>query len=730
MTNLNHGLFRQFISTLSNAAGGFINAFDSNNDKIVVKAEFQAKMWANQSDYVNNWDGNANNTTEYRDLINEFWNSFDDIYKKGNINNTNIEHAYALDSTEIKDIQREMDLYFQITQIEHFSELKQYAHTYNFITQKIADTIKADKSGNTTITDNDFKNLLADILTEQSPEFKEAILKDALEMVVSKTNYTHTDGYNPLNDSELISRVASKIATLTFKNGENPVQAVVDYFNETQGENFKDMRIITSEYLGDTTKADPQNNYQIARLTNAYLAELNDYIKQHTESEIPEDSELFAKAQEKGKETIDLAVNALLSQNKDSVGIDNLYNTINNIENTEPGKIYKNYLYTLSLADFNKTDDKDYYEKLVTDLSSEEGFLKEDAEIMIDYLANNDTTNSEYQALVELVANVVYSTGITSQEEIWKLISEAITNGGFSIDDPNSILDYIKKQVGFVEKTISWLSDKIWLAPNSNKRVDVVDFYIDGNNSTDVDYNIIRSSTDTNYSVSIDKNGIIDIKSNSSEGNFNLEVEVIYNGISIGTKTIQIQISKEKPDWCTDLDFTDWALRTKRTSAQDYTDNNYSDQDDVKKTLKNNVNTTISNLYSFLNARAKDEGYNSEALNKAQVLTNEFFDKLIDNLQAHKKVENSGKGPGWTAVAEFNLTDGTLCTITYNQESHQGYIDADKNQFDSTDNIEWIRGTMAGARFAKIGIKNSFIYEVFNLFYNRCLNNDKGNIKL
>ena len=37
MSNLN-GLFRQFVSTIANNAGGFVDAFDDSKDGIVLKA--------------------------------------------------------------------------------------------------------------------------------------------------------------------------------------------------------------------------------------------------------------------------------------------------------------------------------------------------------------------------------------------------------------------------------------------------------------------------------------------------------------------------------------------------------------------------------------------------------------------------------------------------------------------------------------------------------------------
>lgn len=666
MTNLNHGLFRQFISTLSNTAGSFVKAFDSNNDQIVVKGEFQAKMWANQSDYVNNWDGNANNTTEYRDLINEFWNSFDDIYKKGNIKDTNIEHAFAIDKTEQNDVQREMDVYFNIASIMQFSALKQYTHTYNFISNKIAEVILADESGNTTVTEDDFKKLLADILTNQSPDFKKAILNDALEMVVSSTRYTTTNGYNPLKDSELISRVEDKIETLTFKEGKDPVQAVVDYFNETQGENFADMRATTNEYLGDTTLADPKNNYQIARLTNTYISELDTYINKNIGTNPNVTGDLLEKAQTKGLEAIELAVNILLEVNNDKIGIDQLYNTINNIETTDPGKDYKNYLYSLSLGDVNKGDE--FYNEFLENLK-EKYPVGNEAEQIANALVEMDLNYPEYQFLIEEIANTVsdFNDGkVYTENDIRKILLDKLLNG--NIEDVDGVecdpwIDELIEEAGIDPTRVEFLTGEILIRPNGKKTIDIANVYVGGKDtsSKDVEFDAQLVNPPNGASVSMTSDGRITINAPANECDLTVTVKAKYQGIELGTQTYTIKVTNDiESNSFISEEHLPSPLHS--DSAFGVGPENWGFSDDLgaaKTAVKTAVNKYIDTLVTSLK---KYEDYDPAKIDDAAQRTKDYFKNLINALE--KVGSRNTDGDPEVAVFE-DPTSGHDTQITY-----------------------------------------------------------------
>ena len=186
MSNLN-GLFRQFVSTIANSAGGFVNAFDDSKDGIVLKAEFQANMAQNKADWVNNWNGEAG---KYNDLIDSFWNSFDNIYKKGEIYDTNIQNAYALDRTESGKIQKQMDVFFKVNQL--FDEalkgkltfLSKYPEISNYIKGEVANNIidnNIDDAENLNL--NDLLNRINNVINSNADSIKNILLQEMLTII-------------------------------------------------------------------------------------------------------------------------------------------------------------------------------------------------------------------------------------------------------------------------------------------------------------------------------------------------------------------------------------------------------------------------------------------------------------------------------------------------------------------------------------------------------------------
>lgn len=749
MSNLS-GLFRQFVSTIANSAGGFVNAFDNNGDSIVLKAEFQANMSQNKADWVGKWNGEE---SKYNDLIDSFWSSFDNIYEKGKINDTRIQNAYALDKAEANKIETQMTLFYKIAQIQKLSGLKQYINTYNYIASEMSKVITVDSNGNiTSDVEATFDNLLKDMIKNNDAGLKDAILRDALAMVVKNINYTTVDGYAPETDAELLKRLQGCISSLVIGNGADPATVIAEYFQDTTCGDFLKIESVAKVYLNDNTKADPTNNYQIARLTSNMSDYLEDII--NTGCPTPKlEGELLKRAQAKGAEAIERAVVECLENNSTKTINELCNDALNYFNSTEAGKDYNTYLYALSLGDFNKTEDEEFYNYLVQGFI-DEGNLEVDANTIVEALSKNSKNNKEYLDIVEFVANLAYDADNNmSKQDIWKLIMAAIINGGYCEFDENgeivatengvtnSIYSDLLENLGIVEKSVTWLQDKIWVVPNTKKDIDVVNFYVDGANSTkDVTYNVTQLSTTGSASaaISIDNNGIVSIVPGASEGNIVIKVEALYKGQMIETKEINIEVSSQRPDWYSGLEIDNWAKQDSYTTAEAYTNNKYEGEKSVRETLRTRTLDTINDLYQVLTSEAQsDNNYNADALSYAHSQTTEFFNKLIPLLKAHEGVDNTNnKKPGWDGKAEFNLGSGVHCTVDYNQESHQGYIGADKNRFfhdpsTSSDNIEWIRGTMAGARFAKIGIKNSFISKVFNLFYERYLSGDtKSDISL
>ena len=276
MSNLN-GLFRQFVSTIANSAGGFVNAFDDSKDGIVLKAEFQANMAQNKADWVNNWNGEAG---KYNDLIDSFWNSFDNIYKKGEIYDTNIQNAYALDRTESGKVQKQMDVFFKVNQL--FDEalkgklafLSKYPEISNYIKGEVANNIidnNIDDAENLNL--NDLLNRINNVINSNADSIKNILLQDLLKNGSLNFNYTAVDGYNPLNDANLMTRINSSITG--FSGG---IEGLKEYLNSGLNNEIEKISEIANAYLSDDAKLDPNNNYQIARLAAIYRKQAMEMI--------------------------------------------------------------------------------------------------------------------------------------------------------------------------------------------------------------------------------------------------------------------------------------------------------------------------------------------------------------------------------------------------------------------------------------------------------------------
>lgn len=224
---------------------------------------------------------------------------------------------------------------------------------------------------------------------------------------------------------------------------------------------------------------------------------------------------------------------------------------------------------------------------------------------------------------------------------------------------------------------------------------------------TKKDYDPITGiTTETLTDRSKDGSKTVTIKVTDASGKVISDVIETYNSdgklVSRVDNTPLIKLSLDEFDSYGDGSFVE---------AGAYTKNSYAGENNVRTNAINNVRNFIDELYSGMDSNK----YDSAALNYAKNMTTEFFTKVISAMSAHSGVSN-GEWTGKTGI--IRLSDGTTFnSVSYNQESHQGYINAKKNSYDG-DNIQWTRGTMAGARFAKITIKADYIIDMFIQFYN------------
>ncbi len=508
MSNLN-GLFRQFVSTIANSAGGFVNAFDDSKDGIVLKAEFQANMAQNKADWVNNWNGEAG---KYNDLVDSFWNSFDNIYKKGEIYDTNIQNAYALDRTESGKVQKQMDVFFKVNQL--FDEalkgkltfLSKYPEISNYIKGEVANNIidnNIDDAENLNL--NDLLNRINNVINSNADSIKNILLQDLLKNGSLNFNYTAVDGYNPLNDANLMTRINSSITG--FSGG---IEGLKEYLNSGLNNEIENISEIANAYLSDDAKLDVDNNYQIARLAAIYFEQAKNLIPSDLDGRLKE------KALAKARETANEAAKEILSNNSNAnLTLGNACEKTGKEQNlskapkpgefdltkTITGVAFYTYVKTLSLSDFNEKDDKAFFDGLVEALIGK-GYTADDAKDIAQYLADHDKNIAEFQALIEFVAEK-FNCGDIDKDEINKTIIDAIVNGNMGTS------------------TTSWLS---WLADIAGVKSVVND---ETNNDDNSSINDVKKIDDGKYTEWSDIQTQLDKVQETSfcEGNINTKAE-------------------------------------------------------------------------------------------------------------------------------------------------------------------------------------------------------------
>lgn len=159
---------------------------------------------------------------------------------------------------------------------------------------------------------------------------------------------------------------------------------------------------------------------------------------------------------------------------------------------------------------------------------------------------------------------------------------------------------------------------------------------------------------------------------------------------------------------------------------------NYGDNNPIEFTVKNKkgnyqtdaarngAKTAVASFVdSLCGSLMGNPNFDSVALRYAKQMTREYFEQVINMMSPHSGVKTGE----WNAkTGDIRLSDGTTMSgVNYNQESRLAGQNAKKTQFDG-DNIQWMRGTLAGQRFERISIKPDYIKEIFMQFYNSALN--------
>ena len=195
-------LFKTFVANL--CGGNFVSTFDKQKiDGIVTKSEFQEIMYLDETkkNFANfaGWNGNENNTTGYRDLVNSFWNSFDINQEDGKIKGTGLFNLNGLDNTESTDLQKDLNIHKRIA--DQLVTIQKYPNTYNYLLNQLVKEL--GNSELESLTPEKINETLNQVITNNSSAIKNILLKDVSNISLKDyANYNIPGFYNVEEDQE------------------------------------------------------------------------------------------------------------------------------------------------------------------------------------------------------------------------------------------------------------------------------------------------------------------------------------------------------------------------------------------------------------------------------------------------------------------------------------------------------------------------------------------------
>lgn len=412
-------LFKTFVANL--CGGNFVATFDKKRiDGVVTKDEFQAIMNLDETmkDFADfsGWDGNANNTTGYRDLINSFWNSFDVNQDNGKIKGTNAFNLNALDQTEIAKL--EVELNNDKIIIDLLAPIKQYNNTYIYLFNQIKAEIS--NSNIETFTATEANEILNQILANNNEQVKNILLKDVSNISLKNyTSYNIAGFYNVEEDPVLANILASSIN----QPGDiASLEDITNYFNQSNNP------AMINEYFNSTTY-NSDNNYQKALMQKNIYDKVYNYIN----TSLPSLKNSGFNYDGTVKDEIKKFVNAYLAtvNSEEEVNLEELTKEIENKffatdgNGNSKGQALYDYLYTLSLYDINQEDYTannnvtdaegkkaiDFTSSLYKNLQNYGNFPEADIIKIIDWLASNDTNIQAYKEIINTIATEILNGG-------------------------------------------------------------------------------------------------------------------------------------------------------------------------------------------------------------------------------------------------------------------------------------------------------------------------------
>lgn len=493
----------------------------------------------------------------------------------------------------------------------------------------------------------------------------------------------------------------------TFKNDDKIQTEGVSYYFDKLGTTSNPAHKVIAEELKDVMGADSE------ALVDFYLKDRNDSVTDLVKDGVIRGIENAEPTDGVGYDSPEIKTSIVSN-------LDNLYYVEKLFASGYPADM--SYEQTNALHDSRFSVYVNHFGGGVANLTGNETLHSAIIDSFVDYCNKLTAMGGIYAEAVEYVFNE-FGIETTASTITWTIGEgdNKITKGGDAteaVNNTNQIEAFVEMIRNYVGQPSNW--EKEWELPNlrfmdinETKTFSVAMNFTTGTGSSD---NIVYTAECDNGTLKPLGNGEFELKAPGKVGTGTITIKASIGDTVIDTQTLTVEYVDETLNW------NDWYDSLNKNDAFEnahgshsghgaYTNNKYEGEDKIRAAAIEDVTAIINAINDEL---ATTKNYQKDALKYAKDCTEEFFNKLINAMHAHEGVANGE----WSDTAIVIMSTGEEIEVDYTQESHQGYINADKNCFDGI-KAQWNRGTMAGARFAKITVQNYYVYDMFSKFYNQ-----------
>lgn len=404
-------LFKTFVANLCN--GNFVGTFDKQKiDGIVTKAEFQEVMFldTNIKDFAEEagWDGNSNNTSGYRDLVDSFWNSFDINNGDGKIKGSSQYNLNALDKTESTEANTDLKIHKILS--DALDSIKQYTNVYNYLLNKL---VSSNDKSLEELQKTDVTSLVNEIIVQNTSAVALAMKNDVMENILKAYQGRNIKGFYDINNDNTLKNRINSVELAEITNFDS-LDTITTWIEDSKSR----ITVTTDNYFNKnmTSSLDKENEWQYATLQKT----LYDTVYATIEEEFPELKNSNFNFDDKIKSVIKQYIDDILANYETTLFINAKNNFAISFKNSTEGNKLIDYLYTLSLYDVEEInglqiltkpfiDSSENFEENLYAYLTDSGYSDKDARLILKYLADNDIANAQYQNLVQATAQEVYN---------------------------------------------------------------------------------------------------------------------------------------------------------------------------------------------------------------------------------------------------------------------------------------------------------------------------------